>query len=286
MSNDTDLYSLVGEPIAVLRKRYLTICDGNHCAAMLLDLFAAKAATAEELEFMGSENVDPHIYTTISRLTQGLYELFDQETVHHAFFLLISKGYIKAWNIGEIESNQEQRLKIVCGLHNVEEACKPYYAEIQAKQEQLAAQARARREIEQANQPPPPSQEELARRAHARKIAEERKRVEQHCKRARKAGLTATLTLDQWLETLEYFHWQCAYCQIKKFELLEHFVPVIHGEGTTQTNCVPACRSCNGLKQSWNPLKPWGPDMSHIKDGIERIKGYFAQLRKGDDDGK
>lgn len=33
---DDDLYLVVGEPIAVLRQRFLIFCEGNECAAFLL----------------------------------------------------------------------------------------------------------------------------------------------------------------------------------------------------------------------------------------------------------
>ena len=52
------------------------------------------------------------------------------------------------------------------------------------------------------------------------------------------------LTMEQWLETLEYFNYKCAYCG-GPFEVLEHYLAEA---GTTVSNCVPACFSCNVMK--------------------------------------
>jgi 5-methylcytosine-specific restriction endonuclease McrA len=52
------------------------------------------------------------------------------------------------------------------------------------------------------------------------------------------------LTMEQWLETLEYFNYKCAYCG-GPFEILEHYLAKA---GTTVSNCVPACRRCNVMK--------------------------------------
>ena len=35
--------------------------------------------------------------------------------------------------------------------------------------------------------------------------------------------LPATLTLPQWIATLDYFAWTCAYCQEQPYKLMEHF---------------------------------------------------------------
>lgn len=63
--------------------------------------------------------------------------------------------------------------------------------------------------------------------------------------RARKAGLPATLTLDQWLDILKEHDWKCHYCKTRPYEAIEHRVPIYRGGGTTAENCVPSCRTCN-----------------------------------------
>lgn len=61
--------------------------------------------------------------------------------------------------------------------------------------------------------------------------------------RAKQAGVRHDLTLEQWLETLEYFDYKCAYCG-GGYEVIEHYLPVSKA-GTTVSNCVPACLHCN-----------------------------------------
>jgi hypothetical protein len=64
--------------------------------------------------------------------------------------------------------------------------------------------------------------------------------------RAKQAGARHDLTMEQWLETLEYFNYKCAYCG-GEYQVIEHFLP-IHKAGTTVTNCLPACLHCNTMK--------------------------------------
>lgn len=64
--------------------------------------------------------------------------------------------------------------------------------------------------------------------------------------RAKKMGARQDLTIEQWLETLEYFNHKCVYCG-GEYEVIEHYLP-IHVAGTTVSNCVPACSHCNIMK--------------------------------------
>jgi 5-methylcytosine-specific restriction endonuclease McrA len=105
----------------------------------------------------------------------------------------------------------------------------------------------------------------------------ETKRVEYHLKRAETVGLPATLTLKQWLATLEYFEWKCAYCPTGTYEVFEHYTPIIHGGGTTVYNCVPACNRCNVIKTD---LHPFVFEAKFPKDARERIKEYLHKQRE------
>jgi hypothetical protein len=85
----------------------------------------------------------------------------------------------------------------------------------------------------------------------------ERRRVNRNLRRALKAGTAATLTLEQWVETIAHFRGLCAYCQKKPFAVLEHFIPVELG-GTVIGNVVPACQACNVFKDCLPPtLEAW-----------------------------
>ena len=66
--------------------------------------------------------------------------------------------------------------------------------------------------------------------------------------RAKQAGARHDLTMEQWLETLEYFDHQCAYCGGPN-DVIEHYLPVSIA-GTTVSNCIPACVQCNNMKDS------------------------------------
>lgn len=84
-------------------------------------------------------------------------------------------------------------------------------------------------------------------------LRNEAKAVTFHNKRAEVVALPATLTVEEWKMTLEYFHHKCAYCRDNDYQVLEHFIPLISGGGTTRYNCVPACVSCNSIKGDQHP---------------------------------
>lgn len=88
-------------------------------------------------------------------------------------------------------------------------------------------------------------------------------RVENQCSRARTLRAATTLTLVEWLETLEHFHWQCAYCQEKPFQVMSHYRSLPQG-GTTADNCVPACRRCGQNQKQINT----------------RVHDYLSQIAK------
>lgn len=87
-------------------------------------------------------------------------------------------------------------------------------------------------------------------------------RVEAHLQRARTLHAEATLTLVDWLMTLDDFDWLCAYCQAKPFQVMSHFVP-LPGGGTTPDNCVPACSGCSRSRRK----------------GHDRVQAYLRYLR-------
>lgn len=76
--------------------------------------------------------------------------------------------------------------------------------------------------------------------------------VKRHNERAIEAGCEATLTITQWLKTLDHYDWRCAYCG-DPYEELEHEIPIALGGGTTAINCIPSCRSCNRTKSMKHP---------------------------------
>jgi len=107
-------------------------------------------------------------------------------------------------------------------------------------------------------------------------IAREIEVVNNQVNRAIQANTSATLTLTEWLETLDHFQRKCAYCQ-GPYEVLEHFVPLVLGGGTTRANCVPACARCNGKKNGYHPLLL--PASIDLKEAIERVRQYLSSQK-------
>ncbi len=101
--------------------------------------------------------------------------------------------------------------------------------------------------------------------------------LRQHIIASERRNLPATLTIEQWCTTVNYFRGKCAYCQVRDFEVLEHFIPHRHGGGTTADNCVPACRICNGLKSSHLPSDiPRSSRYRQIRWSILRVQEYLT----------
>jgi 5-methylcytosine-specific restriction endonuclease McrA len=73
---------------------------------------------------------------------------------------------------------------------------------------------------------------------------------------------------------MKQFGWRCAYYQEGLGVIIEHFVPLSLGGGTTKTNCVPSCYSCNSQK---NNLRP--DQATKIAwERLEAIRVYLASL--------
>lgn len=85
---------------------------------------------------------------------------------------------------------------------------------------------------------------------------------------ARTYGYRATLTIDEWMRTLEHFGGLCAYCRKWPFSEMDHLVPLGHGGWTTADNCVPACKGCNSSKRDRVMPESWAPE----------VRAYFSAL--------
>jgi hypothetical protein len=97
---------------------------------------------------------------------------------------------------------------------------------------------------------------------------EENRKVLSQLRRAVEKSLSAILTSDQWLDTLDHFGWMCAYRLVAPYEALERLVPIERG-GTTADNCAPACKECNSSKGtllSW--LRRRSDDKARNCEGI------------------
>jgi 5-methylcytosine-specific restriction endonuclease McrA len=93
--------------------------------------------------------------------------------------------------------------------------------------------------------------------------------VRHNLHRAKRVGLPSKLTAQQWLAIINDFSWKCAYCQLRPYSLLEHYIPINLGGGTTPDNVLPSCRSCNSIKSSYHPEQVFE---SHT---IQRVTFYL-----------
>lgn len=87
--------------------------------------------------------------------------------------------------------------------------------------------------------------------------------------RAKRRGLPATLTRKQWLITLDFYDWKCAYCG-DDYQHMDHFIPFSAGGGTTADNCIPACIPCNCKKNKRLPDQAGFPP-----EVIENIRRFL-----------
>lgn len=76
--------------------------------------------------------------------------------------------------------------------------------------------------------------------------------VSGHKQRAIEKGFESTLDAYGWIKTLEHYKHKCVYCG-KRYEVLDHYIPVAKGGGTSAKNCVPACWKCNSQKSAKMP---------------------------------
>jgi 5-methylcytosine-specific restriction endonuclease McrA len=88
--------------------------------------------------------------------------------------------------------------------------------------------------------------------------------------RAKKAGLPATLTKEEWGFCKVYFNYECAYCGNKTKLTKDHYIPALKGGGYTRNNILPACKSCNCRKNrrsfdEWYPLQDFFSESRKVK---------------------
>lgn len=91
--------------------------------------------------------------------------------------------------------------------------------------------------------------------------------------RAIQTNLPATLTVEQWLRTLEHFKWKCAYCGQRLGIIIEHFIPLPLA-GTTADNCVPSCYACNARKGNVHPSLV----TSISRQVLDTIQSYLCSI--------
>ncbi len=122
-------------------------------------------------------------------------------------------------------------------------------------------------------------------------------KVKQEVRRARSKNLQADLTFHQWITALDFFQgnlpngmiaWCCAYCgRYVGVDLgVDHWNPMSGGGGTTVTNCVPCCLTCNVAKNVLTGDEFFGFLIDAYKSPVasqqyKRAQRYFQLLRQG-----
>lgn len=98
---------------------------------------------------------------------------------------------------------------------------------------------------------------------------------------ARKKKTLSDLTVEQWIETLNYFDNACSYCGRDDVPLeQEHVIPLYLGGGYTKNNIIPACKSCNSSKDI-RLLDDWFPKRStYTEEKMNKIMEFIEEYTK------
>lgn len=109
--------------------------------------------------------------------------------------------------------------------------------------------------------------------------------VSTHNSRARKRGVEATLTNQQWKEVLRQSDGICHYCKENiGMDLLgiDHLLPLSKGGGNSVNNVIPACAPCNTQRQTLPApkLKKMPCQFCSMKKGHTRIHLYGKYINK------
>lgn len=111
----------------------------------------------------------------------------------------------------------------------------------------------------------------------------QKKRLYERRRAARERQLPSTLTMMQWLDSLDFFD-GCAYCGSKPDVYhADHFIPLsaVMCPGTVAENILPACPSCNLSKGSADPrvwlIRKFGTD--EAERILIRILAYFDSFK-------
>lgn len=127
----------------------------------------------------------------------------------------------------------------------------------------------------------PDKMRELSQRY--RKEHPEKERERHRRRRARKAAVPATFTIEHERLALDYFNGCCAVCGCQLKDLFgthtvhfDHWIPLSKGGGTTPDNMVPLCGGQNGCNQSKGAKDPVKWLQSQF--GKHKARTIFARI--------
>lgn len=267
------------QSIGAIHDKHLLLCEKNLHAAILLNHFYTYAYWADQRSIGNcGAYYDPAIYNSLDGVAEWFLGAIKPDEIEKAFDLLVEREYVHYHYVDKNKGapRYKRDLSITCDFRQVDAECEAIECPPSLMHTLQHTEAEARREEAQQSSGHNVTPDELKAIKEKSWEEDEARKVKYHNSRARKANLPATLTLAQWQETIKYFQRKCAYCQKYEYALLEHYIPLGHGKGTTADNCVPACNSCNNIKQAWNPTANYGPDMEQMKEGFARVQAYLA----------
>jgi hypothetical protein len=256
--------------IAILRTSLVRLCNGNYCAALILDDIYFRACMNDDLISNEYRHIrhqrqatERSITTSIPRFIEMMSNMFEEDAVIEALNLIQKKGYADI---------------------SITKNCIVTYAVHHATINN-ALEALDRKEKPKGNGIAPKPEPKTSTHSgvtikNGHQARRETRIVELHNDRAKSLYLPATLTLQQWQRTLNDFNHKCAYCQTNEYQVLEHYIPLNFGGGTTADNCVPACKNCNGTKSDQHPSAIFSSKM--FEDAIQRVQAYLETRRSED----
>ena len=85
------------------------------------------------------------------------------------------------------------------------------------------------------------------------------------------------LPLNEWIEVLNFFDHECAYCGCKKGLEQEHIIPVDKGGRYAIGNIVPSCRKCNASKGAKEMQEWYSKSDVFNQERLEKIMMYSCK---------
>jgi 5-methylcytosine-specific restriction endonuclease McrA len=264
------MQNIISDDSIILKKQFLHICDNNLIAALLLAIIEKHNDNEEVCAQMEDREKRARLYTG-NTLAQHIYNIGSPDNVIEAMHFLAKKGFINMWwvNAGDKTPTSNRLFYAIYNDAYITTYSKPYL------EEQMRLKMARWSDNEQEPSKSTPTRKPRKSQPE-NQYKTEASRVALQISRAEKLGLPATLTLEQWITTLNHFQWKCAYCQ-GPYTLIEHFIPLAHGKGTTADNCVPACHKCNSQKGTYHPSQ-----ITSMKDTLQAVQQYLTACGRED----
>lgn len=91
----------------------------------------------------------------------------------------------------------------------------------------------------------------------------------------RRKKMIGTYTPLQWIEDLEYFEYECAYCGCKTNLTVDHVLPVSKDGTNYIYNLIPACGHCNSSKCDHDIVEWYSKQSFYTEQRLLKIHKWF-----------